>query len=125
MFRAWSEARRERIRYIRGRRFWDECWRGALEFPDFQAYLATIPPIPERPAACPAHLNRIVLWDVRPFIENGVVSLARACTLLGMPAFQEIDQYVNHASLDELGTSVQWIWCQDGQRYREQNPAEC
>ncbi len=125
MLAGWSKKRRERIRMGRARWLWKQGWGETLGFSSFESYLATIPPIPERPAACPTHLNRVLLWDVRPCIHDGVASLARACALLGMPAFEGIDRYAHHATPDQLGTSVQWIWCQDGGRYRERNPQEC
>jgi hypothetical protein len=108
---------------------WDKGWGRELGMTSFGAYLASIPAIPERPTGCPAHLNRLVLWDVRPLLPKGKEkqppSLVKACHLLSLQFPGNDTTLVQHAATPVITTPVRWLWCQDGRMHRNRTPSDC
>lgn len=112
------------LRTVQAKVLWDAGWGRELRFKTFEEYLATIPPVPERPADLPDHF-RLVLRDVRPFRTDKRLSVTKVCTMLGVRFSGTDDTFVTHKTTPDVPKDLCWVWCHDGRKYRSVAPRDC
>lgn len=109
---------------VQSKVLWDKGWGRELKFDGFADYLATIPPVPERPTDMPAHFEYLVLRDVRPFRSGAGLSVTKGCRMLGV-AFEGTDETLIPRDGAPTITDLAWVWCQDGRMNRNRKPSDC
>ncbi|TSC64615.1 MAG: hypothetical protein G01um1014106_40 [Parcubacteria group bacterium Gr01-1014_106] len=115
---------------VQSKVLWDKGWGRELGCKTLDAYRKSLetdglPTKPERPAGLPEHLDRLILWDRRPLLVDGKISLVKACRLLGVVFGGNDDTLVQHEATPAITEPVRWVWCQDGRRNRNRKPSDC
>jgi len=119
---------------VQSRALWNYGWGWRVDFKKLDEYRKSLeqeglPVTPERPAGMPDHLNRLVLWDQRPFLvkKKGKqrVFLEKACRLLRVKLVGGEDNIRQHEATPQVTALVRWVWCQDGRRNQNRRPSDC
>ena len=96
---------------------WEKGWGRELGVASLEAYLATIPPVPEWPVDWTVRFDRTVLVDAR-------LALTTSCRLAGL-GFPGNDSTLVPFDPAKTLSGVYWMCCHDGRRNRNKAPRDC
>lgn len=105
-------------RVVQVKRLWDLGVGRELGIPDFEAYLVTIPAIPEAFLTEDSHFPHLVLVDPR-------LGLAKLCALGNIAFSGDDNTFVPWDDECKDPTSPVWIWMQDGRKNRNSSVSDC
>lgn len=103
-------------RKAQAKRLWDKGWGRELGFDSFDAYLETIPELPEELTAHDERFPELVLVDAR-------VSVQAACRLLGIDCCIKDEDLTDPE--DRETAQVSWMRCQNGRRNAGKSVKTC
>jgi len=106
------------IREAQAKRYWDLGVGTALGYPNFAAYLATVPEVPERLEEHGQSFPLLVLVEPR-------VGLKRLCELANVEFSGGDDTFVAYDERHTEFTKPTWIRIQDGRRNRNRKVSDC
>jgi hypothetical protein len=98
-------------RVVQAKRLWDKGFGKELGFDSFDAYLATIPEVPEVLKVHDELFPELVLVDAR-------VGITKSCELLGIDYEGDDDTFVDYDLQKVRCEKTYWVRLQDGERNR-------
>ena len=104
-------------RQAQAKRLWDKGFGREQGFDMFDAYLATIPVVPEAFKA-DERFPELVLVDAR-------LPITKACELLGVDFSGDNQTYVDFDPKQAKSNKVYWILCQDGRKNYGKSVKSC